>query len=200
MPKRTTHRYRVEAAPAKGSTWVRLARNHYAHGIVWATFTPLRKFGRARDPNRPIVQMLAALDETNRREIYAVHVSGDDPFTSTSMRLPLDAMARAALAACSYRLEGETAHVVGVPGDEFVIDDAGKSVEPNGLRELERAARRRPQRRAVTDDDLRRVAEIVREAPYRRRRAAVQKELKVSYAVAKSRIAEARRRGYIEGS
>lgn len=177
---------------------MRLGRNHFAHGIVWAKFTPLGESGGARDQNRPIVQMLAALNESKRREIYAVHVSGDDPFTSTSMRLPLDAMARAALAACTYRLEGETAHVVGVPGDEFVIDDAGKSVEPNGLRELERAAKRRPQRRAITDDELRRVAEIVRVTPYRRRRAAVQKELKVSYAVAKSRIAEARRRGYIE--
>ena len=100
----------------------------------------------------------------------------------------------------SYRIEGDVVHPVALSGDVFIVDRekvTARRPRPNLLVELERDARMRPRANPVTDDELRRVAAIVAQVPYRERRRAVADALGVSLSTAKSRIAEARRRGFI---
>jgi len=206
MPKAPAQTYIVDAKPDKESRWTRVGRDHYAQSIVEATFTPVGP-RRQPDMNLPSVSMLVALDEVKTPQVLDIKINaGDQPLTPESIRIPLRAMARAAIACQSYRLEGNAARLVAMPGDTFII---GKTLEvehyeQQRLHELEREVRanaKRARKPRITDDELQRVARLYVEAPYGQRIETIVRELKLGTAgrhAAKSRIAKARARGYIK--
>ena len=106
---------------------------------------------------------------------------------------------RVAVACVSYTPEGDQARLIAVSGDVFEI--GRKQVKPlhadlKDWKTYERDVKKAPAN-AVTEEELRRTAEIVLSVPYRERRKAVADELGVQPAVAKARIATGRRKGYL---
>jgi hypothetical protein len=200
MPKATSKRWRVAAQPAKGSQWRRLGRAHYTQSTIEAAFIPVTDTG-GDDETRPRALMRVELDDRNFPQIRKLTLGGAAaPLTPTSIRLPLRAMARAAIACVSYRLVGEnTAVAVASSDDVFTIEQENVVHElvPELLAELERDARMRARNNPLTDDVLEKVAEIVARVAYRERRRAVMDAFGVSYFTAKAWIAEAHQRGLI---
>lgn len=195
MPKQPSRRYRVDAHPAGGSKWVRLGRNHFAQSVVLAKFVPLGETGI--DESAPTVEMLVSIGESGSPRVDAVSVVAPDDagLSPEAIRIPLRAMMRAAVASQAYRLEGDAAVYVSLPGP-FTIGARStipEQVNAERFKAMERDIKRAPANQ-VTDDELRRTAEIVRSVPYRERREAVRRELNVSLPVAKARIAAARKR------
>jgi hypothetical protein len=194
MPKQVNRRYRLDAKAASGSKWVRLGRSYYAQSRIAATFIPLDESGI--DETAPIVEMLVSVDEGSPRvEEVQVKAPKGTGLSPESVRVPLRTMMRHAVAAQSYRLEGDAAVLVTLPGPITLgtHSSAPEQANTDEWNAMERDLKRAP-RNEVTEKDLRKTAEIVRSVPYRERRQAVMHQLNVSRSVAKARIAAARKR------
>jgi hypothetical protein len=201
MPKATGQLYRVDAKPAKGSRWVRIGKAHYARNIIEASFTPL-SHDQKPDTNRPGVQMLVILDENRTPQIHELRISAAaEPLSATAIRVPLRSMARAAVSCLSYRLEGDKAYLVAMPGDTFTVGESLRVAHaaPERVPALEQEFRTkalRSEKPRLTENQLRLAAQLHHEAPHGRRLAVVEDHFKISRHTAKAWIRKARDGGF----